>query len=242
MANVKLGNDASGSEFDNISTKTYARFIGGEFSVDVEAGDTLTLLGIGEVRANTSGANVSVAVYDGSTYERIAYHQFTFTNTSDYVRQTQVMDVDLTPFAGQTIIIAAGEWGDVRALLLPSNADYFGYSNGNTTLADPYANRTGFVSAIGVIPFWAEIQRGPSLTVTQSELTPGGTISGSYEGYETVPTTLTVSDGTNTVTISSPTITDNGDGTGTFSGTMPSLPSSGTASLILFGDVTVELT
>jgi hypothetical protein len=83
---------------------------------------------------------------------------------------------------------------------------------------------------------------GPSLVVTQSELTPGGTISGTYSNYETIPTTLTVSDGTNTITISSPTITDNGDGTGTFSGTMPSLPSSGTASLILFGDVTVELT
>lgn len=82
---------------------------------------------------------------------------------------------------------------------------------------------------------------GPSISVTQTELTPGGTISGSYADFETVPTTLTVSDGANTITIASPTINDNGDGTGTFSGTMPSLPTSGTADLILFGDVTVEL-
>lgn len=81
-----------------------------------------------------------------------------------------------------------------------------------------------------------------SLTVTQTELTPGGTISGSYSNYATVPTTLTVSDGTNTITIGSPTINDNGDGTGTFSGTMPTLPTSGTANLVLFGNVTVELT
>lgn len=82
---------------------------------------------------------------------------------------------------------------------------------------------------------------GPALIVAQSELTPGGVISGSYANFETVPTTLTVNDGTNTITIASPTINDNGDGTGTFSGTMPSLPTSGTADLILFGDVTVEL-
>jgi len=81
----------------------------------------------------------------------------------------------------------------------------------------------------------------PEITVDQAELVPGGTISGSYSNYDTVPTTLTVSDGANTVTIASPTINDNGDGTGTFSGTMPSLPSSGTANLVLFGDVTVEL-
>lgn len=81
----------------------------------------------------------------------------------------------------------------------------------------------------------------PAITVTQTELTPGGTISGSYNDYVTVPTTLTVTDGTNTITIASPTISDNGDGTGTFSGTMPSLPTSGTANLILFGNVTVEL-
>lgn len=83
----------------------------------------------------------------------------------------------------------------------------------------------------------------PNITVTPADLplTPGGTISGSYSNYETVPTTLTVSDGTNTTTIASPTISDNGNGTGTFSGTMPSLPTSGTANLILFGNVTVEL-
>ena len=81
----------------------------------------------------------------------------------------------------------------------------------------------------------------PEITVDQAELVPGGTISGSYSNYDTVPTTLTVSDGANTVTIASPTINDNGDGTGTFSGTMPSLPSSGTANLVLFGNVTVEL-
>lgn len=83
----------------------------------------------------------------------------------------------------------------------------------------------------------------PTLTVTQTELTPGGTISGSYSNYATVPTTLTVSDGANTITIASPTISDNGDGTGTFSGTMPSLPTSGSVAGIQFTTVaTVELT
>ena len=82
---------------------------------------------------------------------------------------------------------------------------------------------------------------GPIVVVTETELTPGGTISGTYANFQTVPTTLTVSDGTNTITIASPTITDNGDGTGTFSGTMPALPTTGSANLILFGDATVEL-
>lgn len=90
---------------------------------------------------------------------------------------------------------------------------------------------------------WAAVSTGASVTVTPGDLplVPGGAISGSYTDFATVPTTLTVSDGTNTITIASPTISDNGDGTGTFSGTMPSLPTSGTANLILFGNVTVEL-
>lgn len=82
---------------------------------------------------------------------------------------------------------------------------------------------------------------GPAVSVTETELTPGGIVSGSYSNYETIPTTLTLSDGTNTVTIAGATISDNGDGTGTFSGTVPNLPTSGTANLVLFGNVTVEL-
>ncbi len=242
MAIVKLGRDITGSNFNNLSLQTDAYFIGGAYSVTVEAGDQLVLLGIGEIKANTVNATAAVAVYAESDYERIAYEEFTFEDTANYVRKTAVKSIDLTPWAGESLVIACGEWGDVRGLRMPGDSAHFSYSGGDDVLANPYPNRTGFSSGQEVVPIWAEIQRGPSLTVTQSELTPGGTISGSYEGYETVPTTLTVSDGANTVTISSPTITDNGDGAGTFSGTMPSLPSSGTASLILFGDVTVELT
>lgn len=82
----------------------------------------------------------------------------------------------------------------------------------------------------------------PSLTATQATLTPGSTISGTYADYATIPTTLTVSDGTNSITIPTPTIFDNGTGGGTYSGTTPALPTTGSASGVLFGDVTVELT
>jgi len=83
---------------------------------------------------------------------------------------------------------------------------------------------------------------GPEVTLDQAELTPGGAISGSYSNYDTVPAsplTLTDSNGnTKTITV---TVTDNGDGTGTFTGTMPDLPASGSDTLLLFGDVDVEL-
>ena len=176
MAIIKLGNDTSGASFSNISTYPYARFMGGTYSVVVEAGDTLTLIGIGEVRANTTGQTMDVAVYVDGTYERVALHEFTFTDTENYVRQTQSFNMDLTPWAGETLIIAQGGWGDLRALLLDADADYFRFGDGDAILADPYPNRTGFANNITASPVWAEIQRGasgPTLSTIPENAYPG---------------------------------------------------------------------
>lgn len=85
---------------------------------------------------------------------------------------------------------------------------------------------------------------GPIVTVTQTDLSPGGTISGSYSDFPSTPTTLTLSDGTNTITIPSPTITPGSPaGSGTFSGTVPALPTSGSIPGIQFkSNAVVELT
>lgn len=84
----------------------------------------------------------------------------------------------------------------------------------------------------------------PLVSLTQSEITPGSAISGTYSNFTpgTPPTSpIIISDGTNNINVSV-TINDNNDGTGTFSGTMPNLPSVGfTSSLLLFGNVTVTL-
>lgn len=97
---------------------------------------------------------------------------------------------------------------------------------------------------IGYALVFDEIAVSPTVTINESNLEPGGTISGSYSNFTagTPPTSpLTVSDGTNSITVAV-TVTDNGDGTGTFTGTMPSLPAAGnSASFVLFGNVTVTL-
>tara|TARA_R100001591_G_scaffold3838_1_gene9038 strand:- start:2280 stop:3065 length:786 start_codon:yes stop_codon:yes gene_type:complete len=73
-------------------------------------------------------------------------------------------------------------------------------------------------------------------------LDPGQAFVLTYGNFQGVPTSpCTITDGLgNSITVAV-TIADNGDGTGTASGTMPSLPGSGSAASILFGDVTVEL-
>lgn len=75
----------------------------------------------------------------------------------------------------------------------------------------------------------------PSVTLDQSTLTPGSTISGTCTDYSAAPTSpITVSDGTNTdnVTVS---ITDEGGGEYTFVGTMPASPT------VAEGSVTVTV-
>ena len=127
--------------------------------------------------------------------------------------------------------IAASGYKDLASLNESCTLTFSGMSGGGGGTIDRVTMVAVRVPA-GVVP--------PSLTVTQSELNPGGTISGTYSDYGTVPTTLTLSDGTNTLTIPAPTIDD---GAKTFSGTVPALPSSGTAAYIQFlENATVELT
>lgn len=82
----------------------------------------------------------------------------------------------------------------------------------------------------------------PTLTLDQTELTPGGTISGSYSNFTGVPTSpLTLTDSNaNSITVAV-TVTDGGAGSGTFTGTLPTLPASGSQAGLLFGTVTVEI-
>ena len=84
-----------------------------------------------------------------------------------------------------------------------------------------------------------------TITINQATIEPGGTISGTYSGFTpgTAPTSpLSLSDGTNNLSVTV-TIDDTaGDGTGTFTGTVPSLPAAGNSSnYILFGNITATL-
>jgi hypothetical protein len=91
-----------------------------------------------------------------------------------------------------------------------------------------------------------EVGATPVLTIDQASIEPGGTISGSYSGFQigTPPTTpISISDGTNTITTAvTITPTNPDDGTGTFTGTLPTLPTAGNSgSFVLFGNVTATL-
>lgn len=76
----------------------------------------------------------------------------------------------------------------------------------------------------------------------------GGVISGTYANFAGVPassTSVTITDSNRTITVPV-TVTDNGAGGGSFTGTMPSLPSSGQSlpagSLVFPGNVNITLT
>ncbi len=80
---------------------------------------------------------------------------------------------------------------------------------------------------------------GPTVTLNQTELTPGGTISGTYSNFSSTPTSpLTLTD-SNGNTISVPVTVDSG--AKTWTGTMPALPTSGSIAGLLFGNIDVEL-
>ena len=98
-----------------------------------------------------------------------------------------------------------------------------------------------YVSALKLV----EQSTVPTITMDQTELTPGTTISGSYVNFLGVPAnpsdlSLTDING-NGITVSVA-VTDNTGGAGTFTGTMPALPTGGaTTAGLLFGIVTIGL-
>lgn len=87
--------------------------------------------------------------------------------------------------------------------------------------------------------------QGPGISITQTELTPGATITGSGANYDGIPangSNVTISDGTNNLTAVL-TITNGAAGAFDFSFTMPTLPATGaTASRIKFDSTAVTVT
>lgn len=82
---------------------------------------------------------------------------------------------------------------------------------------------------------------GPSVTV-DGDLQPGASFTLTASNFDSAPVspaTITDSNG-NSITVAV-SITDNGGGSYTATGTMPALPSSGTATGLLFGTVTIDL-
>lgn len=95
----------------------------------------------------------------------------------------------------------------------------------------------GYISALRITA-----PPGPTVTLDQTQLQPGATISGSYSTFAAVPTSpllITDEDG-NQIPVPV-TVTDGGGGAGTFTGTMPSLPTSGSVAGLRFGVVSVRL-
>ena len=124
---------------------------------------------------------------------------------------------------------------------------YFGnmnlsYVSGPT---DPFAQDS--TANTGRIEIWADGTVGGVPTVTVSDdLQPGASFTLNYSNYDSAPVspaTITDSNG-NSLTVAvtiSDTVDGNGRHGGAATGTMPALPSSGTATGLLFGTVTIEL-
>lgn len=164
MAIVIVGNNSTGTDYVNVSVYDEARFWGGAYTVTVEAGDTLVALGYGEMRAGSVGGSVAVALYtdEGSeVFNLIAKHTFVFPSTSNYTRETEAFNIDLTPYEGLSVIIAVGEWSDARALVPTDSTGEFHWNNSSDTLDDPYTVVSGYVTDASMPAAWAEIERGP---------------------------------------------------------------------------------
>lgn len=93
-----------------------------------------------------------------------------------------------------------------------------------------------------------EFNLTPEVTLDDDTLSPGDTISGSYQYFSSIPTspvTITGPDGNTmdvTVTVNDSGLDGNSLHYGTFSGTMPSLPAvDNSANQVLFGACTVTL-
>ena len=89
------------------------------------------------------------------------------------------------------------------------------------TLTGSDANNNSYIQAIRIIEPAAP---SPSITITQSELTPGGTISGTASNFSAAPTTISLSDGASPVLNPALTVTSSGDDY-TFSALIPDFKS-----------------
>lgn len=157
------------------------------------------------------------------------------------VNSTTGPDTSVSVNDGTPVVITSYDFTNSRANNSETGTFADVTKNGSNQFSIKFSENTGARGYLAALRLTAPA--GPAVDVTQTTLTPGGTVSGSYSNFSGVPTsplTLTDTDG-NSITVAV-TISDNGDGTGTFTGTLPSLPTSGSATGIRFGSVTVELT
>ena len=117
---------------------------------------------------------------------------------------------------------------------------YSGYVYGDP-LADPFSAASYLA---GIATAWLSESIGPAFTI-DGDLQPGSAFTLTYSSYTAIPVspvTMTDTNG-NSITVAV-TVSDtdtSGVHSGTAVGTMPALPTSGTASSLLFGDLTIGL-
>lgn len=198
-------------------------------------------------------APLNHALVDGLAFDPTGIDGCVFINGYvDFASGSHSFDMTDTVIynsAGTTVVNTAGKTGTIDNNAF-SDATGIGtnkiVSIPTTVFQDfgggDYRSASGqslFAAGIGILA-----ASGASVTIDQSELIPGQTISGSYSGFVpgTPPTSpISISDGTNSITVAI-TPTDGGSGSGTFTGTMPTLPTAGnTANFLKFGNVTVTL-
>lgn len=107
------------------------------------------------------------------------------------------------------------------------------YASGDYSTA---SGSTMSTNGIGII------LSNPTITIDQASLTPGATISGTYSNFASTPTSPAVLTDSNSNTLNVTVTVTGTSSAGTFSGTMPSLPTTGnTSNFLLFGTVNVAL-
>tara|TARA_B100001105_G_scaffold249746_1_gene237165 strand:- start:915 stop:1763 length:849 start_codon:yes stop_codon:yes gene_type:complete len=127
-------------------------------------------------------------------------------------------------------------------LAAPANSSIYLLDEGTGTAI----NDTGALGNNGTLIGFTDLaaawgSQSPTVSLA-ADLRPGVSFTLNYSNYAAVPVSpVTITDSNNNSITVPVTINDNGDGTGSATGTMPSLPSSGTAQGLLFGSITVDL-
>ncbi|WP_417518749.1 hypothetical protein [Marinobacter sp.] len=195
-------------------------------------------------RQPTAGANSGYAAVvnpNDSTFYLERYDSGTGTKISgDYA-------IDLTTLPATFKVAVKVEGNQISGLL--DDVEVIAPVTDSTHTAAGFAGlylriKTAAFDDIVAKDFTATEVAGPSVTIGD-DLQPGASFTLTYDGFDAAPVspaTLTDAQGNSIPVAVTVTDTDTaGVHSGTAVGTYPALPSSGTATGLLFGDVTVEL-
>lgn len=246
-ADIPAGENALAyTDSDNLANATQYAYCFSAFGVDQATNPTINVI----EHSNTSGGAATVVHTFGANSGKTALGFIICQGENSSGDFTLTPDSGTNQFPYDKNYQHGLGWIGESAGIHTRGQSFIPLANNSTSLSwdTTYANLgvTQANNAIITVGLFLEEATNTTITIDQSIVVPGGTISGTYSGFTpgTPPTTpIVLSDGTNSLNVAV-TITpaNPDDGTGTFTGTVPSLPPAGNSgNFLLFGNITATL-